>query len=350
MTTLTTRVEHWVHAWKQGFSTEILVFLHKEIELLLKSGADVNAINHQGNSALMIMTEAFQFQNQNVHLAPLDSILLKLLRQYGADLNAQNTQGNSSWMLLMRVKGKRNEFYDLSNTENLNTSLRNHEGKTALMIAAEAQNSYGISWLIGHDKALTNLQDNQGKTALMHAAEAGDQLSILYLTELGYANLSLQDNGGKTALIHAINAGVRSTEIIDMLSIPDLSKPFKPYVQPFSSQIWTMVLSTHHKTFLLCLAGIMIGCVAGIVLGFDMIGGYTAPLQLILVASIVPPFVTLVIALLTHLNPLTPLTNSVEVPQLNHRKVEDQDNRSVPQDHTNHQSCKVRRRTRHNNW
>ena len=129
----------------------------QEIQLAIEQGADVNAKNEYGQTALMWAASS----ENNLEVA-------KLLLQAGADANAKN-----------------------------------NEGQTALMVAAFYGNS-GIAQALLQARADVNARERSGITSLMTAAFYGHSDIVKLLLQAG-ASVNLKDNQGKTALAYARN-------------------------------------------------------------------------------------------------------------------------------------------------
>ena len=206
-----------------------LVFLaiengHAEItELLLKWGADIEAQDSNGNSALFVAVK-----NE-------DTTIIKLLLDYSANINVQD---NNLWSPLMWVSRRgyaevatllleykarvnlqdKNGFSALmlaskhkhvSILQNLleygaDVNMQNNDGFSALMIASKLGSTVGeqiVSILLKYG-ANMNIQNKKGTSALMLACEISDIPIVQKLLENG-ANINIQNNDGFSALMIA---------------------------------------------------------------------------------------------------------------------------------------------------
>lgn len=197
------------------------------VDLLLSLGADVNANNSLGNTALIEAVGAGKAQ------------ILQILMSKSPDVGKKNIVGSTAVDLAMKT-GRSDLVRLLTNRASvvissaLNSSRpkerisewgqaltqgnpqkiksllanggdvngRGADGRTALMVAAEAGDVQAVSLLLAN-KANPNLPDvKQGRTALMIAAEAGHAEVVQILLNAG-ANPNAKDRHGETAMSNA---------------------------------------------------------------------------------------------------------------------------------------------------
>lgn len=183
--------------WKTDQETAIRIASwekHKDIvEYLIKAGADVNAFDKRGYTALMVS-----------HTPDMAALLLDA----GAKIDHAQIDGSTvlSWPTTA-------EMIRFLCARGANLEARDKEGKTALMRVAEGHYARGDATLEGNLAALLecgadiNARDARGRTAMMLAAaraafEEESMASVKFLLK-NNANLYLKDNDGKTAADHA---------------------------------------------------------------------------------------------------------------------------------------------------
>ena len=155
----------------------------EEIKELLKKGADLEAKDKDGLTALMVA----------VYNGRLE--VVKYLAECGADLEAKDKAGQTAL-----IKAAINEQLDvvkclMDNGADLDASDKH--GKTALMKAASWGKLDVVKCLAEHGVDF-DAKDKEGKTALMEAANWGKLDVVKYLAELG-ADLEAKDGDGETA-------------------------------------------------------------------------------------------------------------------------------------------------------
>src|ERR1039458_1259155 len=152
-------------------------------QALLANGADVNAKNKKGDTALMV---ASWYGN-------LD--LAKLLLTNGADVNATSEDGTTALIQTSR-RGASSELakFLLSKGANPNVRYKGNgdnqyaiikEGTTALLMWASFQNTRDVCQALLDKGADVNARDDQGKDALMLASKNGDHELIKVLRARG---------------------------------------------------------------------------------------------------------------------------------------------------------------------
>ncbi|MBR5998086.1 MAG: ankyrin repeat domain-containing protein [Deltaproteobacteria bacterium] len=171
------------------------------MQALLKAGADVNARNGEGETALMLALN----WTADTNLPAIQTLLAA-----GANVNAHMQDG---WTALMAASmDSRETVVQALLAAGADPKAQRADGDTALMLAAE-YNRHGetIRALLAAGSEV-NARNGEGKTALMRAA-AYNNLDVVHMLLDAGADKSLEDNDGHNALWHAqesVRAGYRS--------------------------------------------------------------------------------------------------------------------------------------------
>jgi hypothetical protein len=126
--------------------------------------------------------------------------MVQFLIARGADVNASQEDGHSALMQL-GDDATPDLLWDLINA-GAKINHKNSYGTTALMTVASQNNSEIVEELLAAG-AEVNAADEDGKTALMMAASEGLVLNVRLLVLAG-AKIDARDSEGKNALMHAI--------------------------------------------------------------------------------------------------------------------------------------------------
>lgn len=119
-----------------------------------------------------------------------------------------NEKNNGHVDILVNVLSKNDNDNNLGTTNNLvdnsefNINIQDNKGRTLLMRAIEKKSSQDIDFIL-QAGADVNIRDNTGRTALMIALESGNIDAFNKLID-NNANVDIRDNNGKTALMIAI--------------------------------------------------------------------------------------------------------------------------------------------------
>eukprot|EP00054_Salpingoeca_dolichothecata_P010551 m.58832 g.58832 ORF g.58832 m.58832 type:complete len:336 (-) comp19049_c0_seq2:120-1127(-) len=172
------------------------------VKVLLQSGANVNATDKTGNTAL---SQASQTNHLEV---------VKILVGAGADLNMQNRYGASA--LVKASCSGHLEVAKVLVAAGADLNLYNGNGITALMLTC-AHGSFELAKILVAAGADLNLRNNAGDTALMFSSRFGHFEVVKILVAAG-ADLSFQNNNGKTALKEAQDRNL--SQIVAQLKRP----------------------------------------------------------------------------------------------------------------------------------
>jgi ankyrin repeat protein len=162
------------------------------VQALLKLGANPNAQDSLGGTALMLMS----------HYNNLDAI--RLLLVHGAKVNLQDKGGDTALFKTTQAETAR-----LLLESGAYVNHQNCQGMTALLevsqVSGQGKQVEVVNVLLEYG-ANVNVQDKHGRTALMYASKEGDVALIQRLLDC-QADSTLKDNEGNTALTYAIQQG-----------------------------------------------------------------------------------------------------------------------------------------------
>lgn len=134
-----------------------------------------------------------------------------------AALPAAAQQFSDSYQFLKAVReadgNKVNEYLQDKSLRIVNTRDR-ETGEGAIHIVTKRDDSLYLRVLLQHDDINKNLQDHQGNTALLIAAQRGWDEGVRLLIKYG-ANVDLANAAGETPLIRAVQ--VHNFAIVDAL-------------------------------------------------------------------------------------------------------------------------------------
>lgn len=135
---------------------------------------------------------------------------VKSLLEQGADINAQNKNGQTALILASYYKyNNSEEILSLLLSSNPTIDLQDNSGRTALSWATGAGKMVAIRHLLSAN-ANINLQDSDGATPLMWASLMGQKDAFLYLLENG-ADVNIKDKNGLPVFIrHTPNHHIKS--------------------------------------------------------------------------------------------------------------------------------------------
>ena len=156
-----------------------------EVEKLLSQGADANVIDRHFDSTAL---------EQAVSHANLK--MVKALLEAGADINAEDRAGRTALMML-----DEDATADLVRAlldAGAEVKVRDDDGNSALAHAAAGSTAEVVRQLLDAG-AKINMRNEAGRTALMLAAEAGELENVRALVAAG-ADYNLKDDEGQTAL------------------------------------------------------------------------------------------------------------------------------------------------------
>ncbi|MGO4786115.1 ankyrin repeat domain-containing protein [Paenibacillus sp. 2KB_20] len=176
----------------------------EQVRQLLQSGANINATDEQGRTAVMAAT----YHN---HVGTVEALI-----QAGADINIRDKQLNNVF-LYAGAEGMV-EILRLAIEADADVTLTNRFGGTALIPASDRGHVEIVQELLTRTDIDVNHINNLNWTALLEAVILGDgsehyQRIVKLLLEHG-ADAGLPDGNGVTPLQHARERGYQEIERI----------------------------------------------------------------------------------------------------------------------------------------
>ena len=187
----------------------------KEIaQLLIHHGADINAKNCSGNTALFYsvkeiskeMVEFFIHNGINVNIENFVTLyylcgsrnmnIIELLVSSGININSVNKNGQT--VLHEATIFSQVELASFLISHGANVNIRDNTGKTPLHLAGKSPNPFLVKLFIEHGADI-NAKDNEGKTVIHYASEIYITQVLQILIPNG-VDINATVNNGKTAL------------------------------------------------------------------------------------------------------------------------------------------------------
>ncbi len=175
--------------------------LMEALHLLLQHGADVNAADADGNTALMIAT------------TEQDTTSMTILLSEGADVNKENKKRMTPLMAATEA-GDVDAVMLLQMHDQIDVNKSDSGRETALMKAVRGGFAK-IMKLLLDEGSNVNAADLRGKTALHWAVERGDVLLVKNLLANPHIEVDQTDKNGRTALMDAAEKG--HTSVVKLL-------------------------------------------------------------------------------------------------------------------------------------
>ena len=189
----------------------------------ITKGADVNARCENGTTVLMyvivmsdVFNETYIGMTADVQIISKEKFLefAKLLIDAGADVNAKDNDGLTA--LMVAANNRNSEVVQELINAGADVNAKSFVGMTALMFAAKKGDSK-ITKALMNAGADVNAKDMNGSTPLIYAATSNKNPEVIRtLVELG-ADVNAKDNEGNTALSIAKQENA-SPEIIKLLT------------------------------------------------------------------------------------------------------------------------------------
>ena len=134
----------------------------KVVSLLLSRGADVNATDKVGQTALM---KALTGHASEWKVIGATTPIVRLLLAHGAKVNAKDQEGRTPLVILLSNWDTQAELVQLLLSKGADVNARTKDATTALMLAAEGAKLEVIPMLLAKGADI-NAKDNRGQTAI----------------------------------------------------------------------------------------------------------------------------------------------------------------------------------------
>lgn len=185
--------------------------LQKRLSTALNEGANVNASDSRGKTALMSAIKYSETDTVNV--------LLKA----GADINAKDEDGKTTLMYVFSYPHSKDDMVKILIEAGADINARNEDGDTALMLAAQYAEKPETVQLLIKAGADVNAKNDMGYTVLMNAADnsmnPAVQDIIAVLLDAG-ADISVKKGERSAADFAKRNGNLRNNPIIQRLELP----------------------------------------------------------------------------------------------------------------------------------
>jgi hypothetical protein len=172
-----------------------------KVKELLAAGLDVNILDADTDTTALM--EAVDNGNQEMVVVLLNA---------GADVNAKNKFGGTA--LLMLREQATDEIVRTLITAGAKVNVKDAEGNTPLMIAASLGNAPVLQALL-EAGAKVNAKNKDGETALMKAAGGEGHIEVVRALLIAGADINKENNDGETAL--KLAEDYENLEIVNLL-------------------------------------------------------------------------------------------------------------------------------------
>jgi ankyrin repeat protein len=180
------------------------------VKMLLEKGADANARNKTGRTALI---DGLMWPQRT-----------QVLLDHGADIDIQD---NNGWTALMTASNEgQHDVMRLLLNRGANARHQNKEGKDALMLLIDRSQNGGRKFrevaplLLAHG-ADVNTHDSSGDTALIIAARNQDRTAVPWLLQNG-ADANARTNAGSSALMETAFNHTNATNSLNQLFVAEV--------------------------------------------------------------------------------------------------------------------------------
>jgi ankyrin repeat protein len=167
-----------------------------KVRVLLRRGANVNAKNEHGDTALILASSRGYV-----------GVVRALLNHDGVDVNIQGCDGDTALIGATR-NGHSHVVCDLLNHDGVDVNIKDCAGYTALIEACISGHLEVVRALLNHKGVDVNIENNHGYTALIMACSCGHLEVVCALLNHKGVDVNIKNNYGETALICAIKHNI----------------------------------------------------------------------------------------------------------------------------------------------
>jgi ankyrin repeat protein len=180
------------------------------LSILLKSGADVNALCKRGRS---VLHWALRSESPTCCQALIDN---------GADVNIQDADGLTVLMRCIHLVTKPEPIMDMLLKASADIDARDHKGTTPIMYATMRSMTGPFEMLLQRGARL-DIRDYAGRTALFHAVDFNHHFALALLINLGVSLSAVDKRGFSIVHYAAAFSDVKTMNILQRARIDGLS-------------------------------------------------------------------------------------------------------------------------------
>ncbi|XP_059176271.1 ankyrin repeat domain-containing protein 50-like [Physella acuta] len=171
----------------------------KTLEMLIKKGSDIKAVDNNGWNALMLASSEGQEK------------CVEVLINSGIDIEAVDNNGLNS--LMLASSEGHDKVVELLIQSGCDINVVENKGWNALMLASQNGHKTTVDLLIksGCDVMALN---NDGWNALMLASQDGHEKTVKCLLKSGSDIMAVENNGWNALMLASLNGHVKTVELL----------------------------------------------------------------------------------------------------------------------------------------